>query len=478
MDVLSKALPPAVFTDPNLRCCHGRMVSLSLERGNSDPSCLAYVWLGNDAGPRFGDYKAGFRFGQLGYELVERRGLNRFEARIYLVFGVFVVLWMQTHPDLPRCLRRAFEAANQIGDLTYAAYSCNNLNTQPSLRRRAARRCAARSRTRPRIRAEGAVRPRHRHHHHATRAGPDAARLDAEIRLLRRRGVRRGADRKPSGRRTALGIAACWYWIRKLQARYFAGDLCGRPRGRSESATPAVDVVVVVRGGRVSFLRRAGGSRLVRLRTGRERRQPPGCLGCASPADCRHGPRIARRISRTAPRWSVRRSPASKAANSMPSAFTNRPSARRATTALFTTKRLPTSCAARFYAARGFEEIAQLYLRNARYGYLRWGADGKVRQLDQLYPHLREEERAPASAEHDRRAGRTAGPRNRDQGVPDRVGRDRPGKIARHAPAHRDRACGCRARPVGHYARRGAADRRGSQDRRRHGHRAAAATSP
>ena len=29
-----------------------------------------------------------------------------------------------------------------------------------------------------------------------------------------------------------------------------------------------------------------------------------------------------------------------------------------------------------------------LYLRNARYGYLRWGADGKVRQLDELYPHL------------------------------------------------------------------------------------------
>ncbi len=51
--------------------------------------------------------------------------------------------------------------------------------------------------------------------------------------------------------------------------------------------------------------------------------------------------------------------------------------------------------AARFYAARGFEEFARTYLRNARYGYLRWGADGKVRQLDEIYPHLREEEPAP-----------------------------------------------------------------------------------
>ena len=47
--------------------------------------------------------------------------------------------------------------------------------------------------------------------------------------------------------------------------------------------------------------------------------------------------------------------------------------------------------AARFYVARGFEKIAHAYLREARYCYLRWGADGKVRQLDELYPHLREE---------------------------------------------------------------------------------------
>jgi PAS domain S-box-containing protein len=51
--------------------------------------------------------------------------------------------------------------------------------------------------------------------------------------------------------------------------------------------------------------------------------------------------------------------------------------------------------AARFYTARGYETIANAYLRNARYCYLRWGAAGKVRQLDQLYPHLRKEEPGP-----------------------------------------------------------------------------------
>ena len=56
---------------------------------------------------------------------------------------------------------------------------------------------------------------------------------------------------------------------------------------------------------------------------------------------------------------------------------------------------LANELASRFYAARGFEDIAHLYLSNARYCYLRWGADGKVRQLDEMYAHLGTEEPAP-----------------------------------------------------------------------------------
>ena len=52
--------------------------------------------------------------------------------------------------------------------------------------------------------------------------------------------------------------------------------------------------------------------------------------------------------------------------------------------------------AARFYLARGFETIAYEYLCNARNCYDRWGALGKVKQLDERYPHLHEE-RLPTS---------------------------------------------------------------------------------
>src|SRR4029079_4821713 len=41
-----------------------------------------------------------------------------------------------------------------------------------------------------------------------------------------------------------------------------------------------------------------------------------------------------------------------------------------------------------FYAARGVEKMAAPSLRDARNGYRRWGADGKVRQLELLYPQI------------------------------------------------------------------------------------------
>jgi PAS domain S-box-containing protein len=44
--------------------------------------------------------------------------------------------------------------------------------------------------------------------------------------------------------------------------------------------------------------------------------------------------------------------------------------------------------ASRFYRSRGFERIADIFIREARACYARWGADGKVKQLDQQYPHL------------------------------------------------------------------------------------------
>src|SRR5260221_6062261 len=130
MDVLTVLTSPALFTDLNLfRLVVGRMAALSLEHGNSDGSCLAYVWLGGGLGTYFGDYQAGLRFGRLGLDLVEKRGLDRFSARVYLVFAVHVAHWTQPLTTSRALLRRSFEAAQDARDLSYAAYSCIDFTT-------------------------------------------------------------------------------------------------------------------------------------------------------------------------------------------------------------------------------------------------------------------------------------------------------------------------------------------------------------
>ena len=77
----------------------------------------------------FNHYQEGFRFGQLGFDLVEKRGLTRYQARIWMNMGSTVLPWAK-HPATGRELvRRAFDAAYQMGDLTFASYSWTELVT-------------------------------------------------------------------------------------------------------------------------------------------------------------------------------------------------------------------------------------------------------------------------------------------------------------------------------------------------------------
>ena len=128
LDVLTRGLSPTLLTDGNLlglTVC--RMANLSLQHGNSDGSCQAYVWFGMIARTLFGNYKDGVRFGRLALELVEKKKLKRFQGRTYRSFAENVALWtehIQIGCDL---LRQAFEAANKIGDVTSAVYSLDTL---------------------------------------------------------------------------------------------------------------------------------------------------------------------------------------------------------------------------------------------------------------------------------------------------------------------------------------------------------------
>src|SRR5262249_36400598 len=128
MRVLTGLIVPALFTDANLLAllvC--RMVNLGMVRGTTEASCYAYVWLGVLAGPRFGNYAAGFRFGQLGYDLAEQRDFERFRAATWMSFGVLIVPWTRHVRIAGELIRRALAAASAVGDLTTVAYCGEDL---------------------------------------------------------------------------------------------------------------------------------------------------------------------------------------------------------------------------------------------------------------------------------------------------------------------------------------------------------------
>src|SRR5262249_45898450 len=123
-DVLLKCGIPAALTDEKLNClvvC--KAVNLCLERGNCDAACLAYVVLSRVAIEYFRDYRTAIRFGQLGLDLIEGRGLNRFEARAYTFFGDMIAPFMKHMRFAIALLQRGFDAANRIGDFTFVNYA-------------------------------------------------------------------------------------------------------------------------------------------------------------------------------------------------------------------------------------------------------------------------------------------------------------------------------------------------------------------
>ena len=235
-------------------------------------------------------------------------------------------------------------------------------------------------------------------------------------------------------------------------------------RGGGEGATAALDLAVMLRVGGISFLRRAGASRALRYGGAARAAAAPGGIGRATieqlqvwaencPENFENraalvGAEIARIEGRE---LDAERLYEQAIRSARANGFVHN-------------EALANELAARFYAARGFEKIAHVYLQDARYGYLRWGADGKVRQLEQLHPHLRDAA-GPAPAHHHHwRARRAARCRDRDQGLAGGVRRDRPRQAHRDADADRDRACRRRARPAHSVPR---ATSRGSRRKRR-----------
>ncbi|MGH6881235.1 MAG: AAA family ATPase, partial [Hypericibacter sp.] len=390
MDVLTELLPPARFTDNNLHdLTLLRMTNLSLEHGNCDASCHAYAVLNIVLGLRLGDYQTGFRFGQLGRDLVDKRGLERFKARVYMALGAITIPWTMHVLSGRVLIKHAFDIANAMGDLTYAVYSFKNLVTNLLI--------SGESLQEVQQEAEQALAFARK-----ARFGLYIDVFIDQLMLIRElRGLEpdifRPEDSEPDdrwfekhldegGRRLAL--AASWYWIHRMQARFLAQDYSGSVA----AAAKAHDLLWATR----SHLEIA-------------EYHFYGALTRAAACDSASGELRDRHMNLLLTHhhqiaiW----------AKSCPANFANRAALVGAEIARLEGRELDAmrlyeeaiqlarqygftqnegianELASRFYRARGFQTSADAYLLAARACYLRWGADGKVRLLDRNHPQLR-----------------------------------------------------------------------------------------
>jgi PAS domain S-box-containing protein len=392
LDLLTSLGLPALYTDKNLYALSACMaVNLSLEHGNSEGSPLNYVITAMIAGPRFGHYAEGYRFGKLACDLLERRGLRYFGARTYTAFAI-VVPWTRPFREGIDPSRRAFQMAKDHGDPAYAALSSRGLSSILL--------ALGHPLDQFELEAQDAL-------EFVQRYGFFLDRLSAPIALARTlrgritkfgslddEGFTERSFEERITRQPSRAFLECFYWIRKLQARFFAGDYASAFEAAEQveawyATSPALSLFPLEKAEchfyaglcRAARCEPVGPDSYATHREAlgtHERHLRAWAANCPQNFGDRAalvGAEIARIEGRPL-----------DAMDLYERAIT---SAR--TSGFVHNEALAYERASAFYRARGFEQIADTYLRSARACYALWGADGKVRQLDGLYPGLNED---------------------------------------------------------------------------------------
>ncbi|MBV8588443.1 MAG: GAF domain-containing protein, partial [Verrucomicrobia bacterium] len=191
-----------------------------------------------------------------------------------------------------------------------------------------------------------------------------------------------------------LAMSACWYWIRKLQACFFAGDqvsaLSAALKAESLLWTSPGFLVVADYHFYAALARASqyGGPDTGNRRDLLEKLQTHQKLTRIWAETCSENFQnrcllVTAEIARIEGRELDAELLYEQAIHS---AHTN---------GFIQNEAVGNELAARFYSARGFETISHAYLRKARSCYLQWGAVAKVRLLDRLYPELADDQPIP-----------------------------------------------------------------------------------
>ncbi len=127
--LMAYTIPALYYTNTDLsNLFYLKMVTLSLQDGNTAVSAMAYLGLGRYWGEVLHDFPGRHQFGKLGLDLVERFGVLELQCNTLFLFGGFIGHWRHHAQQDLSTLRNAFCAGIESGNFIWACYA-NNVMT-------------------------------------------------------------------------------------------------------------------------------------------------------------------------------------------------------------------------------------------------------------------------------------------------------------------------------------------------------------
>jgi PAS domain S-box-containing protein len=124
MRIMMSVNSAAYFADPLfLRFIVLKMVQYSLKFGNSSESAVSYTIYGMILCGIMGDISIGHRFGTLALTLTQQTGTNQLRARTTLMVYAFIHHWKAHIEETLEPFERAYRTGLETGDLEYASFS-------------------------------------------------------------------------------------------------------------------------------------------------------------------------------------------------------------------------------------------------------------------------------------------------------------------------------------------------------------------
>jgi len=394
--LLSDLTAPAYFFNYRLYCLRTcRMVRISVQHGISGDSASAFGDCGNMLSGHFHRYSEGYRFSKLGCDLAEKHGFSASRAKLYAAAAV-TAIWTQPIADAIDFIRTSIRTAIDTGDLAFACLAMWTPTTFLFLRNDPLDLAWRESET-----ALDFVRN--------VKFDDVADVIVSQQRFIAAMQGRTAAfstfsdaqfdetsfEERLTGDR--MGLLTCSYWILKLGARFLSGDY-------AEALTAAGEARPLL-GGVVGQIEQFHYFYYAALTVA-------ALYETASADEQQAWRKLLREHQEQLREWAEINPPTFADKHALVLAEIARIEKRNSDAlrlyeqaihlarenGFVQNEGLAHELAAQYCLARKLETAGYAHLRNARNCYDRWGAHGKVKQLEDRYPRLREERTSAPSA--------------------------------------------------------------------------------